>query len=38
MSRMYSCVDELREEVTGMCYGGINTAVLAAQRPDGRAG
>jgi N-methylhydantoinase B/oxoprolinase/acetone carboxylase alpha subunit len=36
MSRMYSCVDELREEVTGMCYGGINTAVLAAQRPDGR--
>jgi N-methylhydantoinase B len=36
MSRMYSCVDELREEVTGMCYGGINTAVLAAQRPNGR--
>jgi N-methylhydantoinase B len=36
MSRMYSCVDELREEVTGMCYGGINTAVLAGQRPNGR--
>ena len=36
MSRMYSCVDELREEVTGMCYGGINTSVLAGQRENGR--
>jgi N-methylhydantoinase B len=31
-SRMFSCVDELREEVSGLCYGGVAMAVLAGKR------
>lgn len=31
-ARMFSCVDELREEVTGLCYGGVAMAVLAGRR------
>lgn len=36
MARMYSCVEELREEVTGLCYGGVSMGVLAGRREDGR--
>jgi N-methylhydantoinase B len=36
MARMFSCVEELREEVTGLCYGGVAMAVLAGTNLNGR--
>jgi N-methylhydantoinase B len=36
LARMFSCAEELRTEVTGLCYGGVNMAVLAGERADGR--
>lgn len=36
MARMYGCADELHEEVIALGYGGVNMAVWAGQRPDGR--
>jgi N-methylhydantoinase B len=35
LSRIYSCAEERREEVTGLSYGGVNMAVLAGTRPNG---
>jgi N-methylhydantoinase B/oxoprolinase/acetone carboxylase alpha subunit len=35
LARMFSCVEEMRDEVTGLCYGGVAMAVLAGQRKDG---
>jgi N-methylhydantoinase B len=34
-ARMFSCVDELRDEVAGLCYGGVAMAVLAGRRANG---
>lgn len=34
-ARMFSCVDELRREVSGLCYGGVAMAVLAGRRING---
>lgn len=36
MARMYGCADELREEVIALGYGGVNMAVWAGKRSDGR--
>jgi N-methylhydantoinase B len=37
MAKMYACgPEELRREVIGLGYGGLNTAVIAGPRPDGR--
>jgi N-methylhydantoinase B/oxoprolinase/acetone carboxylase alpha subunit len=36
MARMFSCVEELREEVAGLCYGGVAMAVLAGTNVNGR--
>ena len=38
MAKMYGCgSDELREEVIGLCYGGVNMAVIAGRHNDGRS-
>jgi len=34
--RMFSCVEELRDEVSGLCYGGVAMAVLAGKRSNNR--
>jgi len=35
MARMYGCGgEELRREVIGLCYGGVNMAVIAGRRAD----
>jgi len=37
MAKMYACgPEELKREVVGLGYGGLNTAVIAGRRPDGR--
>lgn len=36
LARMYSCSEELREEVMGLSYGGVSMGVMSGTRDDGR--